>query len=141
MIKKIILFLLVLAIGTWYGYNKIFIYDANNPNSLEILLKITHPEKRVRFFKDFELAMNDEWGTNLHGLNRDEIISIANKKRLLHIDFLEKCIKELNTTSKKTISLNRYATRKLENPTLSRLYSKKDLEKIIRNLKARISKY
>lgn len=131
MFKKIIFIAILFMVGGWYFYSKAFVYDANNPNSLDILLRATHPENKVRFIKDFELASNDMRATNLHGLSKNEISKIANNRRIGHINFLKKCLSEMKKSGKSTIYLDKFAVRKPTNYDRSYSYTTEDIQKII----------
>lgn len=110
--KKIILIVLFGYLA-YYGY-KLYSdgihYNANNPNSLNIMITLTPANEKVKFIKDFELASNDIEGRNLHTLSREEITILANKKRFkmvtLKIRFLTNVIDSLNEQNKQKILLD-----------------------------------
>lgn len=81
--KKIV-FLVLLGYLFFYAYeayNNIYKYNANNPQSLELMLNIIPDNEKLKFLKAFQLASEDLEGKNLHGLTKDEIYFIANKKQ------------------------------------------------------------
>jgi len=82
-IKKIIYAILLLNLA-YYGYllyTKGYKYNADDPDtSLTIMVKMTAPFERATFLKKFEIACEGVRCINLHGLTKEEIYNIANKK-------------------------------------------------------------
>jgi len=73
----------ILVIASIFIYNKVGTYNANNPDrSLNAMVyMIPDKEDKKQFLRDFLVAAIDDRGTNLHGLDKDEIHELAEYKR------------------------------------------------------------
>jgi len=64
-------------------YKKGYKFDANDPDkSFKIMIRMTDPLERTTFLKKFKNACSDTRCINLHGLTKDEIYEISDKKLL-----------------------------------------------------------
>jgi len=83
-IIKNIIYLYLLGQVLYYGYmlySKGYKFDASDSkNSLQIMIKMTNPLEREEFLTKFDNVCEGARCINLHGLTKDEIYEIFDKK-------------------------------------------------------------
>ena len=128
----------IIIIYVWSIINDAKKYDANNQNSLVVMLKLVSPNERVQFLNDFEIASDNIRATNLHGLSKEEIHDIAqHRKNILKkqkIVFLKHVIHSLEKTRRESIRLNSNTTGFPQLGTVGKKYSKYELKIKLDNL-------